>query len=203
MDNDKFRSSDRRVVNASGAGRSSNSTYRSEEPRYVAPSSRSQDTLPPVDGDQRHTSKNRDARRRSSRTVWPWGVISLLAVAMGAGVWLYMHFSQDEKSGIDTGKYQAIFLTNGEHYFGKLERQNSEYYKLSDVYYLKQKDTASDDGTAKQTDQTEFELRKLEKEIHGSSNTMFISDKQVLFYENLTDDSRVVQTIGQYVQQPK
>src|SRR3989338_2474608 len=38
---------------------------------------------------------------------------------------------------IDADKWQAVFLTNSQAYFGHLKELNKDYAKLSDIYYLK------------------------------------------------------------------
>src|SRR2546422_915901 len=41
---------------------------------------------------------------------------------------------------IDRTSYQAVFLTNGSTYFGKLQEQGDEWFLLSDVFYLSTSD---------------------------------------------------------------
>jgi len=53
-------------------------------------------------------------------------------------------FAPSAAEAIDRGGYQAVFLTNGSTYFGKLEPQGDEWFLLSDVFYLS---VASDQST--------------------------------------------------------
>ena len=39
-------------------------------------------------------------------------------------------------SVVDSSKYQAVFLTNGQAYFGKVSNERKDYVSLNDVYYL-------------------------------------------------------------------
>ena len=55
-------------------------------------------------------------------------VIVVALAVLAAGLWGYNALSQGTL--IDSGKYQAVFLTNGQVYFGKLSRVNGETYKL-------------------------------------------------------------------------
>ena len=133
-----------------------------------------------------------------------WVVVAVLGVVIVAILgWLF--WSQQQKTtGIDSSKYQAVFLSNGQHYFGKLTVMSDDYFKLSDVYYLEQANKTDSETNANTVQQTQVELRKLgEKEIHGPEDTMIISRDQVLLYENLTDKSQVVKSIDQQKQQAK
>jgi hypothetical protein len=102
---------------------------------------------------------------------------------------------------VDSSKYQAVFFTNGQVYFGKLHAFNSDYMKLTDIYYLQtqapeQENPENPQQTA--TDQNNVQLIKLGDEIHGPQDEMIISKAQVLFYENLKSDSKVAQSIDQH-----
>ena len=91
--------------------------------------------------------------------------------------------------------YQAVFLTNGNTYFGKLSRANSQYPVLSDIYYINitQIQPKSEDDQSQQA----ISLVKFGGEIHGPVDKMIINRDQILFIENLRDDSKVVQGIMQ------
>lgn len=97
--------------------------------------------------------------------------------------------------------YQAVFLTNGQVYFGKLDDVNSEYIKLTDIYYLQVTQT-NEDGIQPADDQKQpqISLAKLGKELHGPEDVMYISRDQVLFWENLKDkeNSQVTNAIEEF-----
>src|SRR6266566_4600485 len=84
---------------------------------------------------------------------------------------------------IDRSAYQAVFLTNGSTYFGKLESQGDNWFLLTDVFYL----SASD--------QTGTQLIKRGSEAQAPREPMIISREQVLFIENLRDDGEIVALI--------
>jgi len=54
----------------------------------------------------------------------------LVAVLFGGGYW----FSMVRSPGLSG--YQAVFLSNGQVYFGHLAKVNSAYPELTDIYYL-------------------------------------------------------------------
>ena len=96
--------------------------------------------------------------------------------------------------------YQAIFLTNGQVYFGKLTNPDSDYVTLTDIYYL-QVGPQQGSGTAAvpttTNAQQQISLVKLGNELHGPVDQMHISRAQVLFYEDLKSDGQVVKAILQ------
>jgi hypothetical protein len=135
-------------------------------------------------------------RRRKLPLLIAAGII-LLAL-LGFFGWSLL---QNKGMVIDSSKYQAVFFTNGQVYFGKLEAKGTEYLHLSDVFYLQtNSETPSENpqqATAT-TDESNVQLIKLGDEIHGPEDEMIISKDQVLFYENLKTDGKVTQSIQQY-----
>lgn len=125
-------------------------------------------------------------------------VAVLVVVALMIGAMLFAKPSNSASSAkIDTGKYQAIFLTNGQVYFGKLSDINNGYVNIKDVYYL-QVQQAVQPATTNSEEQPKVSLTKLGNELHGPTDEMHISRDQVLFWENLKDDSTVVKAIVDY-----
>ncbi|MDB5178200.1 MAG: hypothetical protein JWN01_143 [Patescibacteria group bacterium] len=94
-------------------------------------------------------------------------------------------------------QYQAVFLTNGQVYFGKASRVDNSYVKLTDIYYLQvQQQVQPKDQSAGQ--QPQVSLAKLGGELHGPEDVMYVSRQQVLFWENLKDDGKVAKAIKDY-----
>lgn len=91
--------------------------------------------------------------------------------------------------GIDKNKWQAVFLENGQVYFGKLKEYDQHFVTLENVYYLKSAAEIEGESTAN------LNLIKLGGEVHGPENEMFIRKESILYFENLKDTSRVVRAI--------
>lgn len=137
-------------------------------------------------------------KKTSKRLKLPLIILGLLVI-LGAGGFFGWSALQSNSSAIDTGKYQAVFFTNGQVYFGKLSSISTEQLRLTDVYYLQTNSTTdSENPQETTTDQSDVQLIKLGDEIHGPEDEMIISKDQVLFYENLKDDGKVSQSIKQY-----
>ncbi|HSX02926.1 MAG TPA: hypothetical protein VLI05_06485 [Candidatus Saccharimonadia bacterium] len=105
-------------------------------------------------------------------------------------------------SAVKGKQYQAVFLTNGQVYFGKVSSVDSSYVKLSNIYYLQVQQTVQPkDSSSSANNNQQVSLAKLGGELHGPEDSMFISRSQVLFWENLKDDGKVVKAIKDYIAQ--
>ncbi len=130
--------------------------------------------------------------RKLSKAAWVV-LAALIVVLVVAGYFLKSRFITLNNEEINL-TYQAVFLTNGQVYFGKISKVNSDYIVLKNIYYLQANDSLQ--GTTSQTQP--FTLVKLGKELHGPTDNMYINREQVLFYEDLREDSSVVQAINNY-----
>ena len=125
------------------------------------------------------------------------GVLVALAVIALSG-WFLQRSST--AATIDNDKYQAVFFTNGQVYFGKLDQVNAGYFKLTDVFYIQAQEASANSENPQQTasDSTDIRLIKLGSEVHGPDDEMIISKEQILFFENLTKDGKVSDSIIKY-----
>lgn len=133
----------------------------------------------------------------SGRNLGPWlaGVMVILLAAWGAIWW------QGQKLAGFAKDWQAVFLTNGQVYFGKVTNGNQSEVILEDIYYLQvtrplQQQAAA--GEEQPNPQGELSLVKLGSELHGPTDAMHINRQQILFIEDLKDDSSVSQAINNY-----
>lgn len=125
---------------------------------------------------------------------------------------------------LDESKYYAVFLTNGQVYFGHLKNYGTENPELNDIYYLQlaqspqptegEKKEGEQAQTTEQQPQVEGQpikqqnqqaeeqkgltLIKLGQELHGPEDSMIINKEQILFIEQLKADGQVVKAIERY-----
>jgi hypothetical protein len=130
------------------------------------------------------------------------GAAILLALLILLGWFVYR---SSTAANIDTSKYQAVFFTNGQVYFGKLKSVNSGYMKLTDIYYLQAQSTENESENPQETSSksSDVQLIKLGNEVHGPEDEMIISKDQILFFENLKGNGKVTDSIKQYQQSQK
>jgi len=100
-------------------------------------------------------------------------------------------------NAVNSKEYQALFLTNGQVYFGHLAGVNNGYVKLTDIYYLQVQQQVQP-GQKDASQNPNVSLAKLGNELHGPEDQMYVSREQVLFWENLKDSGKVVQAIKSY-----
>ena len=143
------------------------------------------------------TYKKKD-KIKKKRAKWPFVVIAIVMVIAICVAGYFWRNHSGIASQISSDKYQAVFLTNGQVYFGKLEKVGGGYYKLKDVYYLQNKSNESEDSDGQLKSGNDVELIKLGNEVHGPEDTMVIERSQVLFFENLKKDGKVSTTIQNY-----
>ena len=116
-------------------------------------------------------------------------LILVVAIVIFASVSLAIWLSA--RSALSAEKYQAVFLANGQVYFGRAEKINSRYVRLSDIYYFQ----AKPENQESEGQLPDVALTKLGSELHGPEDEMLINREQILFIENLRDDSKVVSAI--------
>lgn len=125
-------------------------------------------------------------------------LIAILVVAVVFGAY-YVWISLD-KNVVDfdptASEYYALFLTNGQVYFGKPVKKNKSEFVISDVYYLQVTDTTT--TAAEQLTEPRFSLVKLGQELHGPTDKLYVNQINLLFYEQLKNDSKVVESIKSY-----
>ncbi len=122
--------------------------------------------------------------------------VTVLAIAIA----FLLYFGKDrENAYIDNTKQQAVFLTNGQVYFGRIAGITHQYIDLQGIYYLNSQQAESTDGTKQQ--QQNFSLVKLGCELHGPVDQMVINRDQISFWENLKSDGKVAKAIEQWVSQ--
>ena len=110
----------------------------------------------------------------------------------------------DKKSITSNGTWHAVFLTNGQVYFGHLKGQTSQFATLADIYYLQvdQQQNLQPDKNAAAA-QPKLTLIKLGNELHGPKDSMSINRDQILFVEDMKSDSKVVTAIDDFIKNPK
>jgi hypothetical protein len=133
------------------------------------------------------------------------GIVGLVIV-VALAAWLFLVKPSSTAGVIDGDKYQAVFFTNGQVYFGKLKSLNPDYMVLTDIYYLQAKSDSNKEGNPQKAtaeDASNVQLVKLGSEIHGPDDEMVVNKDQILFFENLKKNSNVSTTIANYQAQQK
>ncbi|HEX8762747.1 MAG TPA: hypothetical protein VF733_03215 [Candidatus Saccharimonadales bacterium] len=126
-------------------------------------------------------------------------LFSITVLAIAIAISLYFGKNKEAKYVIKD-KYQAVFLTNGQVYFGKLNRVHDSFVDLQEIYYLNSQQQP-ESGNKNEAQQTSFSLVKLGCELHGPADQMIINRDQISFWENLKTDGKVAKAIEQFKSQ--
>lgn len=155
-----------------------------------------------VESTSQSTTSVQQVMPRKNKKYRKWAVLTVIITSIllvAVAIVFIINKRSDSPSVIDSNKFQAVFLTNGQVYFGRLSRVEG-YYKLDGVYYLQNK-TGEKVGDGGQLDVAgDVQLVKLGDEVHGPDGTMIIEPSQMLFFENLKNDGSVAQSIRQHQQ---
>lgn len=118
-------------------------------------------------------------------------VSAILVVMTAAGIFFANTFRFTPVGHLDRPgeHYVALFLTNGQVYFGKIDHIDRDYTVLTDIYYLQVEQSAQ-----AQTART-VSIVKLGGEIQGPEDVIMFNTSQIVYMEHLKDDSQVVQKI--------
>lgn len=190
MDGGSFRTPqpDRRVINR--ADRAEPAARQPEQPQPVIEEPK------PVHRSAAAPRQPKEEKKSSKRWILPVVIVIIVAL-LAVGAWFAWSNTQSKTTAIDTSKYQAVSISDGQLYFGKLSVLNDGYMKLTDVYYLQPQ---ANDSTSDSSDSTNsnFKLAKFTDAIYGPEGEIIISKDQILFYENLQPDGKVAQLIDEY-----
>lgn len=167
----------------------------------------------------RNSNGDQDLSYRSNRngSMVPWIILVVLIVVIGVVGFMFRDKLFTNKSATDkqaVSGYQAVFLTNGQVYFGKLSDASGDYVTLTDIYYLQVTQpalqgsqqtggtsSAQQQPTAPEA-QPQLSLVKLGNELHGPVDSMKINREQILFYEDMKADAKVIEAINKYKADP-
>lgn len=106
---------------------------------------------------------------------------------LAAVIWLLLPKGQQ----IETGQYQAVYLANGQMYFGKLQNTEGTYLYMKSPY-MPDSTTSADQTTAADASSA---IVRVKNQLWGPEDSIAIRADQVAFWQNLRDDSKVSQAI--------
>lgn len=119
--------------------------------------------------------------------------ILVLGIILAATV---LRFFTSGIPGVDPSRYQAVFLSDGTVYMGKLSVVDGAHYKLTKVYFFTSSQAAVTADKSSQSLTPSNAIVRLENGSLGADNEMTIQRDKVLFYENLKNDGAVAKLIA-------
>ncbi len=157
-------------------------------------------------GSQVRTDMPTEHMQRGGGSKLPWIVLAIVVIGLIVAAVLFRDkLGAGKKGDVKTAEYQSVFLTNGQVYFGKMSNANDSYVTLKDIFYLQVQNPpiqGSQQQQAQSQAQPQLSLVKLGNELHGPVDEMHINRDQILFYEDMKADGKVIQAIKEYKANP-
>lgn len=130
-------------------------------------------------------------------------IITILVVLVG-GIALYRYAVVTPRfpKGLSGDQLKAVFLDNGQVYFGKTTIANKDFLLIESPYYLQTQTVLQEpveEGKEPQQ-KKQLSLSALGApglQIHGPTKELYIPWSSILYVENLRDDSQVVKLINE------
>ena len=120
------------------------------------------------------------------------GVVLGAAVLVAGAVWIAGRVGESDPlaGAINSRDFQAVVLTNGQIYFGKLSAPGGNFYYLRHAYYLTT--AAARTGGAQQR-----VLAPIVKDVHTPEDLMVINRSHIVYVENLSPTGAVSRRMQQ------
>jgi len=110
----------------------------------------------------------------------------VVAVVLTAAAFLFVRW-WDFTMPAFGARYQAVFLANGQTYFGHYLDRLGPYVKVENAFYIQQQPTAEEGQTP------ESRIIRRGSELHQPLPYVLIPKSAILFVEDLRQDSQVAQ----------
>jgi hypothetical protein len=120
------------------------------------------------------------------RGIGPWLVRAAVGIVLFLVIVFAVRYWDFAVPNFGAARYQAVFLSNGQTYFGRLIDRIGPYVKIEHAYYIQT--TGADDQAP-----PESRLIKRGNELHQPLPVVLIPRTAILFVEDLRPDSPVGQ----------
>lgn len=140
------------------------------------------------------SSATQHPRSNVSRKL-PWVFVAVLVAVLITAICVWWFVSRPT-SQVNQDGYQIVYMTTGQAYFGKLVSTSGEFFVLENVYVTQAQDlpeNASDQQ--KQATEANTSLIKVTNQVYGPDDQMQLRADNVLFWQNLSDASKVSEAI--------
>ena len=124
---------------------------------------------------------------RLPKTAGGWTALLLGLILIWQIATTYTRLFPEALPKINPGQFQGVYLNNGQEYFGHLEEMNADYVLLKDVHFLRTKDEKSP--------QQSIDVIRMVDSVHSPENVMYIPKEQIIFWQNIRQDSPLAKAI--------
>lgn len=144
--------------------------------------------------EESYQEENLKEKRRLNKTIL---IFSAAVIILILGWLTASYFS---RTSVNKSDWQAVFLTDGQVYFGQVVKEMPDTVILRNIYYLQTRQPLQQlkPGEATSLGRSALPLVKLGNELHAPIDEMRINRQHVLFIEDLKDEGEVVKAIKAY-----
>ncbi|HUA13525.1 MAG TPA: hypothetical protein VL989_03440 [Candidatus Sulfotelmatobacter sp.] len=162
--------------------------------------------MPPA-GESVNVSRKGHHRPKFSKNGF-WGRVATVAIVAAVVILIVgligVVFANNDSGGdyneskyVYTDKLQAVFLNTGQVYFGNIKELNSQYYVLTNIFYLQTNNSSgSSSSSSSSSSSNNVTLVKLGCELHMPYDQMVINASEVTFWENLQSNGQVAKAVA-------
>lgn len=127
-------------------------------------------------------------------------IVIALAVVVALVAMVIIVMAARPMQRIDTSTYQAVYLVNGQAYFGKLQNTTGQFLVMKTPYTMQDVQTPPQEDANAETKETSepvanTTLIKVSGQVYGPEESIALKAEQVIFWQNLRDDSKVSQAL--------
>ncbi len=140
--------------------------------------------------------KHTTGKGRAVKVVLIILVFMVIVAFIGISLWQDGTFRNISQSIRFKSSYQAIFLSNGQLYFGKITEITNEYIMMDSPHFLQ---LAQEPGEQVEPEvQPEMKLISIKDEFHKPKDFVMIEKSSVIFIEELRDVSQIADAIENF-----
>lgn len=144
------------------------------------------------------TKTKRDWPRLLAHCAYICAGLSLVLVLVQLNLYSW-HFNRIYSADVES----AVMLTNGQTYFGRMEKYGPNAVVLFDVYYLQVDDAQATTDTNTETvavgaATSNIKLMKLADDFYKPNNYLILNRDQILYWQHLQSNSPILEAIEQY-----
>lgn len=136
---------------------------------------------------------------------WSKLIVKLVVVAVlvVGGVYLYTMLNAPSlPDGLQTDAKKAVFLTDGQVYFGDVEVANNDFLLIKNPYYLQTAVKLQGTGDDKEKQEAKQSLQVVALggeglQYHAPERAMYIPWDKIKYIENMTGESEILKVMQQ------
>ena len=149
-----------------------------------------------MNGNEENVRKHAAGSGKAGKLVIIILIFVLVVAFMGISLWQDGTFRNISQTLNFKNTYQAVFLSNGQLYFGQISEMTNEYIKMEKPHFLQ---LAQDQAELEDSGvQPEMQLISIKDEFHKPKDFVLIEKSSVIFIEELREASQIADAIENF-----